>query len=351
MNIAPPLADISINEDSRIPKYMQIADSIIGSIARGDLKIGQKIPSINEVCHEHYLSRDTVEKAYNLLKEKKIIVSVPGKGYYTTRTDLISRINILFMVNKPSSYKMQIYNAFANRIGVNGHVNLSVYHCDEYLFVKDLEKNMGMYDYYVIMPHFKDKKLMHTSHTDEVLMAIEKIPEDKLLLLDNDEPEISGDYASVYQDFENDIHRALTEALEKLHNYDKLILVYPQKSVHPYPVRIFHGFRKFCLMHSFDFEILNEVYDDMELQSRDAYIIIEDNDLVNLVKQVREQNLTPGQDIGIISYNDTPLKELLGITVMSTDFKVMGETAADMLLNNRKGHIKNIFRFLDRDSV
>ncbi|MBC9795733.1 GntR family transcriptional regulator [Sinomicrobium weinanense] len=351
MNIAPPLTDIYVDDNSRIPKYMQIADSIIGSIARGNLKIGQKIPSINEVCHEYFLSRDTVEKAYNLLKEKKIIISVPGKGYYTTRTDLISRINILFMINKPSSYKMQIYDSFVERIGVNAHVNLSVYHCEEYLFVKTLEKNMGMYDYYVIMPHFRDEELTYIGQTDEVLEAIEKIPKNRLLLLDNGKPEISGSYASVYQDFENDIQQALTEGLEKLSAYDKLVLVYPRKSVHPYPLRILHGFRKFCLMHSFDFEVLDEVYGDMELQPRDVYITIEENDLVKLVKQARTQNLLPGKDIGIISYNDTPLKELLGITVISTDFRVMGETAANMLLNNRKDKIKNVFRFLDRNSV
>lgn len=351
MNIAPPLANIRINEDSRVPKYKQIVDSIIDGIARGDLKIGQKIPSINELSEECYLSRDTVEKAYRLLKEKKIIVSVKGKGYYTARTDLISRINIFFMINKLSSYKMRIYNSFVDRIGVNGHVNLFVYHCEASLFVKTLEKNIGAYDYYVIMPHFKNEKLMHISNTNEVLKAIEKIPKDKLLLMDNGKPGISGEYAAVYQDFENDIYHALTKGLEKLHNYDKLILVYPQKSVYPYPLRILHGFRKFCVEHSFDFEVLNEIYDDMGLQSRDAYIIIEETDLVNLVKQVREQGLAPGKDIGIISYNDTPLKELLGITVISTDFKVMGETAADMLINNRTEKVKNVFRFLDRNSV
>ncbi|RAV27816.1 GntR family transcriptional regulator [Sinomicrobium soli] len=351
MNVTSPLTDIHIDEQSEIPKYVQIAESIIKSITRGTLKVGQKIPSINEVCYEFYLSRDTVGKAYNLLKKKKIIISVPGKGYYTTRTDLISRVNILFMVNKPSSYKLQIYNAFVNAVGVNAHVNLSVYHCEEYLFVKTLEKNMGMYDYYVIMPHFRNKDLRYAGHMREALKMMEKIPKHKLLLLDNGKSEISGNYASVYQDFENDIIQALTEGLERLQNYDRLLLVYPAKAVHPYPSRILHGFRKFCLMHSFDFEVLDQVSDEMEPQSGDVYITIEENDLVNLVKQVREQGLTPGKDMGIISYNDTPLKELLGITVISTDFKKMGETAAEMILNNTGEHIKNTFRFLNRGSV
>ena len=89
----------------------------------------------------------------------------------------------------------------------------------------------------------------------------------------------------------------------------------------------------------------------MELQSQDAYVIIEESDLVNLVRQVRKKNLTLGDDIGIISYNETPLKELLGITVISTDFNAMGETAAYMVLKNKKERVKNVFRYIERNSV
>ena len=89
----------------------------------------------------------------------------------------------------------------------------------------------------------------------------------------------------------------------------------------------------------------------MELRAKDAYIIIEEMDLVNLVKQIRDKKFELGQDIGIISYNDTPLKDLLGITVISTDFQVMGETAAYMILKKKKEVVKNVFRFINRNSV
>ena len=68
-------------------------------------------------------------------------------------------------------------------------------------------------------------------------------------------------------------------------------------------------------------------------------------------KQIREKNLKLGNDIGVISYNDTPLKELLGITVISTDFKAMGESAAYMVLKNKKEKVKNVFKYIERNSV
>jgi len=343
--------EIKINENSRIPKYKQIVDSIINDISKGKLLVGQKIPSINELSESCYLSRDTVEKAYKALKDQKVIISVKGKGYYTAKTDLISKINVFFLINKPSSYKMMIYNSFVNALGVNGHVSLFIYHCEESLFVRIIEKNIGAFDYYVIMPHFKNEKLGHTSSTDNVEKVIRSIPVDKLVIMDNNKLLLDGDYGAVYQDFEEDIYNALKEGFDRLSKYDKLILVYPDKSVHPYPRRILHGFRKFCAECKFDFEVLTEIYDDMELQSKDAYITIEEMDLVNLVRQVRKKELKLGEDIGIISYNDTPLKELLGITVISTDFKAMGETAAYLVLNDKRERVKNVFKYIERNSV
>ena len=64
---------MSLSENSRIPKYKQIVDSIIHSIATDKLQMDQKLPSINMLSEEFYLSRDTVEKAYNILKNRKNI--------------------------------------------------------------------------------------------------------------------------------------------------------------------------------------------------------------------------------------------------------------------------------------
>ncbi|SFF89608.1 transcriptional regulator, GntR family [Salegentibacter agarivorans] len=342
---------IKINDNSRVPKYKQIVDSVINDISKGNLKIGEKIPSINELSETCYLSRDTVDKAYKILKSRQIIVSVKGKGFYINKTDLVAKINVFFLVNKPSTYKMMIYDSFVNTLGINGHVNMFIYHCDESLFIKALERNIGAYDYYVIMPHFRDENSKHVSYTANVLKVLERIPKDRLVMLDNTKPGISGEYGAIYQDFKNDIYNALKEGLKKINKYDKIILVYPSKNSNPYPKRILRGFQEFCWDNDLDFEILEEIYEDMDLQSKDVYITIQERDLVNLVRQVRKKRLVLGKNIGIISYNETPLKELLGISVISTDFKTMGESAAYMVLKNKKEQVKNVFKYIERNSV
>ena len=127
---------IKIDENSRVPKYQQIIDSIIDNISVGNLTMDQKIPSINMFSEEFYLSRDTVEKAYSILKERNIITSIRGKGFYISRTKLISKVNILFLINKLSSYKLRTYNHFIDTIGANSHTDLHIYHCDETLIFK-----------------------------------------------------------------------------------------------------------------------------------------------------------------------------------------------------------------------
>ena len=148
---------------------------------------------------------------------------------------------------------MRIYNSFINRIGSTSHTDLHIYHCDETLFLNLLEKNSNAYDYYIIMTHFKTENLKHVSFTQLTENAIKKIPKEKLLLLDNEKLHFNTDYNIIYQDFENDIYNALKDGLQKISKYKKLFLAYPSKSLYPYPRRILHGFRKFCIENNLDF--------------------------------------------------------------------------------------------------
>lgn len=342
---------INFDESSRVPKYLQIIDSIIYNISVGNITAGDKIPSINSMSEEFYLSRDTVARAYNVLKDRKIITSIHGKGNYITRTKIISKTNVLFLVNKMSTYKMDIYKSFINSMGVNTHVDLHFYHSDETLFLELMKKYKMAYDYYVVMPHFKNEKLEHVSYTEEVSRVLNEIPKDKLIVLDNQYHQINGKFIHVYQDFELDIYEALKRGIEKIIKYNKIVLVYPEKSVHPYPKGILNGFRKFCVHHHINFEIIEKVHDDMILKNKDLFITIEEDCLVKLIKQIKDKGVLLGSDIGIISYNDTPLKELLNIASISTDFKMMGELAAYMITNKEKGNIKIPFKFIDRCSI
>ena len=107
------------------------------------------------------------------------------------------------------------------------------------------------------------------------------------------------------------------------------------------------------MQNNFKGEVLEEISESTRIQAKEAYIVIEESDLSNLIKKSRAQHLQIGKDVGIISYNDSPLKEILldGITVVTTDHTRMGETAARLILENSKEKIKNPFVLIRRGSL
>lgn len=73
---------IRINEKSMVPKYRQLADAILEGIASGHLAKEEGLPSIHDFSTALDISKNSVEKAYNTLKNKGIVGAFKGKGYF-----------------------------------------------------------------------------------------------------------------------------------------------------------------------------------------------------------------------------------------------------------------------------
>jgi DNA-binding transcriptional regulator YhcF (GntR family) len=334
---------LTIDENSKIPKYQQVVDTIVSDIEVGLVKVGDKIPSINETSEEYYLSRDTVEKAYKILRKRGIITAVRGKGFYVSSTTRHEGKRILLVFNKLSDHKKTIYNAFVKQLGNSATVDLQIHHCDSKMLEKIIIENLGKYDHYLIMPHLRDE-------TESVKAALNKIPKDRLILLNKDIDNLQGEYGCVFEDFELDIHQALYTGLDKIKKYKKLYLVFPTENY--YCTGIKTGFVNFCQEEKFEFEIIDDTQGH-DVKANELYVVIEESDLVEIIKKAAAKNLRLGKNFGLITYNDTPFKEILagGITVLSTDFVKMGETMADMVKRHSKEKIKNPFKLILRSSI
>ncbi|CAH0996418.1 hypothetical protein EMA8858_02550 [Emticicia aquatica] len=333
---------LQFNPNEKTPKYKQIVQSIIADIERAVLKKNEQLPSISELSEEYYLARDTVEKAYRELKERGFISSVQGKGFYVNGTDN-NKMRILLVFNKLSSYKKLIYYAFLKVLGNKANVDLQIHHYDARIFAEIIDNSLGKYNYYVIMPHFFPE-----NEKGAALKTLEKIPSDELILLDKDLPEYTKPCLSVYQDFEKDIFDALDELRDLLEKYNRMVLVFPSDG--NYPSEIVKGFRQFCVNFGKDFVIKENALDEI-LHIGTVYLVVEETDLAELVKKTRQVDFKLGEDIGIISFNETTLKELLEITVITTDFETMGRTAAALLLDKKQIKIKNPFYTIRRSSL
>lgn len=71
---------LNLDFNSHIPIYNQIREQIIKSIACGDLKINESLPSVRNMAEEIGVNLHTVNKSYNLLKDEGYINIDRRKG-------------------------------------------------------------------------------------------------------------------------------------------------------------------------------------------------------------------------------------------------------------------------------
>ncbi|GAB3894437.1 GntR family transcriptional regulator [Spirosoma agri] len=337
------LRHIKLNDYSNTPKYQQIYNSIVEGIENRDIIPGDKLPSIHELCAEFDVAKGTIERAYELLKENEIIEAVRGKGYYIKYTKAGRNLKIFLLFNKLSAHKKIIYDSFVELLGPGVAIDFFIYNNDFRLFRDLIERQARNHTHYVIIGHFYEGG-------EKASELINSLPKHKLVILDKLQEGVSGQYAAVFQNFEKDLYQALTDALPLLKKYETLSILFPSYTYHP--KAILNGFYKFCYEHNFKTHVIDNIQQEV-IQPKHAYINLMEDDLVELIKKIKMTPYVVGQEVGILSYNETPLKEFLleGITVMSTDFAQMGRTAAQLVLDTSVEHVENPFQLIVRKSL
>jgi DNA-binding transcriptional regulator YhcF (GntR family) len=333
------LQNIIIDNDAPSPIYKQIVDSIYTAIDNGLLRKGDVLPSVNSIAAEFSLARGSVFTAYNELKAAGIIEAWPGKGYYIKNTTTKRQYNILLLLDSFAPYKEIIYNSFISNIKGNANVDLYFHYNNIQTFEYTIKQQLIYYNTFVIIPPIHSK-------TEEILKTIPKI---QLYIMDMGYKEFGKVYPSVCQNFEKDIFNILTHYSNELAKYNKLFLVMKPNHV---AKGIMIGFIKFCKKNAIAHEIISETVNE-EVKPGSLFIFTNDNDLVELIHTVTAKKLKLGKEIGIISYNETPLKSVIanGITTISTDFSLMGKTMAELIVQRKKNHIENPCNLILRKSL
>ncbi|MHB0755485.1 GntR family transcriptional regulator [Polaribacter sp. M15] len=311
---------LKVNHQSDIPKYQQVVNAINDAIAENLFEKGDAIPSVNKICTTAQLSRDTVFKAYSMLKENGVIESVPNKGYYVANETK----KVLLVLDTFKAYKEVVYHSFVKKISKNIIVDLQFHHYNIDNFKTILNNSKGKYYKYIVMPF---------NHND-VPEVISDIDNDKLLLIDwSVHSNSKNNY--VFQDFGKAFFEALQEATEAFKKYKELVFLYPTFTYHP--IETVHYFKEYCSKHNFTYKVVTDP-NTFKVKKHTAYISTSDRMLGTFLEQAKEKNYEPGIDVGFLSYNETPMKKFIykGISVISTDFKELGTKAAEFVMQEKK---------------
>ena len=78
---------IVLSQTNPDPMYKQVSDQVRDAIARGDLKGGEKLPSIRELSRELDTSPITIKRSYSDLESEGYIVTRSGLGSFVAELD------------------------------------------------------------------------------------------------------------------------------------------------------------------------------------------------------------------------------------------------------------------------
>ena len=87
--------DINLDYQSRIPIYEQIVNNIEKYVAVGILREKSQIPSIRELANNLGINPNTVKKAYDILENRGVIMTISTKGtFISNNTKMVSENKI-----------------------------------------------------------------------------------------------------------------------------------------------------------------------------------------------------------------------------------------------------------------
>lgn len=337
----------SVSLNSKTPLYRQVIAGIEDAVRKGMLKNGDALPSLNDFAGESGVSMETTKKAYNILKKKGILSGRQGKGYFIDMREGAPQ-RILMLLDKLSAYKLAIHRGLSESLGSPADITINTHNQDIVLFEKMVSDALGNYDYYIITAHFpRDVK------PASVAKILKRIPNDRLILIDIDIPELKGNIGRIYQDFRADAATALENCIDTIRKYKHVAIITSSQSL--YGKIICPGIRKKLSEHRIKCSIKSEFSPEMMVPGT-LFIVLSgqlDTEHFAIMRESRERGYTLGIAIGLISYNDEPVNEFIcgGLTCLSTDFEEMGRYAAGMINSKKMYSVHNPFRLVLRESL
>lgn len=334
----------TVDRDSSEPFYQQLVEAVLYATKTGLMDRGDRLPSINELSRLYAVSRSTIEKSYNNLRDMGILASQHGKSYYINRLDPAPELKVLVLFNQLNEYSKAVYDALTERIGQKAEIDFHIYHNSAAHFRTLLRRKHSSYSHIVVIPHFLDDP-------ESGYQTIERLPKEKLIILDKEVPGLTGCFGTVFEHFSRDIDQAIQELAPGLRKYQCINLIFPTHTY--YPGTLPDAFARACTKRNLICRVSTDLTKAM-VREGEAFFVLSDEHLMFLVREIiNSTDLVSGRHVGIVSYQDNDAKKAMlnDITTISSDLKAMGKSAADMILTGVSRHIANPFSVIQRRSL
>lgn len=321
---AKPIVE-KIQELAGQPSYSKHDSLVQGIINAIDDKVIVKddmLPSVNTMIKELHMSRETVVKGFRDLIGRGIIESKNRLGYFVANNNTDQSLKVALLMYNLDTFEEQFYRNFRQELGKDIHLNVYFHHGNIDIFETILQQIKGKYGMYVIapIPHPRTRQLL------------DEIPRSKFLMFDRYEP-LEGDFRHITQEFEKASYKAFMELAPAIGKFDEMIFYHSPDSLDP--KEIVAAFKKFLKTTGIRGRVVSEYVPESAAKGK-VYFTLDNFVLWEIMKDLKAKKLKPGKDVGVLSHNDEPAKEIIGITTYSADFSAMGKRAGQAVRNREQ---------------
>jgi DNA-binding transcriptional regulator YhcF (GntR family) len=328
---------IAIDRNAKTPVYRQIVERVLADVREGRLRKGDSLPSLNRLADDCQVSRDTAAKAYALLRRRGVLHARHGKEFYILSDALPPVRRCLLVMDEANMYKRRLAEGLREGLAAGGGtLDVFLHNFSANALEALLGFAAGSYDAVAVVP---------TPSPAETAAVLAKLPAARFIAVDQD-PGVAR-IPSVGQDFVGGTFAALMSGRRRLARYAALVLA--DGGTSRIVQDIAAGAERFARKTGMPFR--------REPAPRpvrgEVLLTLSDENLVLAVQAAARNRLVPGRDFGLISYNDTPFKEIVagGVATISVDFYAMGLAAAQLLLHGGADHTTIPTRLSPRSSL
>lgn len=309
-------------------KYEVIVDYFKTNISSGEFKKGDPALSLTKAAEFFETAKETVVKAYKILRQEGILESLQSKGFFVAVDKLPTLPKIFVLLNDLNPSIEIFYNSFLAAIDGKAVVDVFFHHNNPILFDDFVTSAKGNYYSYIIKPFA----------LPELKTIIKSLPLENVLIIDRDDYLPEG-ASFLVQDFYKDLYEKLESLDSVIERYDHFYFYFPEYETHPQVAK--ESFLQYFKQRdkkaspSVKANIITTL-SQFPIDKNCCFLAVSDRGLIEILTLLKHKNLTPGKDVGILCYNDTPIKPFVenGISVITADFKKMGEDAALFALSH-----------------
>ena len=320
------LKDVFDNDDKKFSKSCMLLNGILVWFDYGNKRKDDVLPSVMEMIMTLPLSYLDVMRAYVELRKMGIITYDKFKGWVIVKSDYLSCMKVLVVLNNQTPFKTTLVEAMAKRFDDKAKLETLVFNNDIDEFKRIVVEKQSEYHKIAVFPPLVDN--LPISAELEAL-----VPKGKIFRIDEAMRENFDKMVTIYNSLENNVYDALMEMFSRLASFPLLLLVMEQNTL--FAQQFLIGFKRFCNFLSFDYKVVDHI-SESGLTKGEIFIFTLDKyaaeNLFHICQNGWKLNLSRRHCLpsrlrksNFVVYN--------GIATFSDDFEEMGFYLADRILD------------------